>query len=111
MMAMILLVATPAMASETVLLPMDPTPPTSTATCNALYAEYRVLIDGLRDQAEACNSSRAQYIQERYGHQAGEGECARRIIGRCKSLVDQCSAVRAIGIAALDRCHKTLGPE
>jgi hypothetical protein len=111
MMAMILLSAPPALAGETVALPRDPSPPTSNATCNALYADYRVLIDGLRGEAETCNSSRAIYIQERYGHEAGEGECARRTIGPCRSLVEQCTDVRTAALAALDRCHRALGPE
>lgn len=103
--------ANPGRAGEALRLPIPPEPPTTVAACNGLYAEYRVLIDGLRDQAEDCNASRAQYIQERYGHHAGEGECARRTIGRCKALVEQCSAVRAIGLEALDRCHRAMDRE
>jgi hypothetical protein len=105
------LVAPSAFADEALRLPVPPEPPTTVAACNQLYAEYRVLIDDLRDQAEACNASRAEYIQERYGHFSGEGECARRIIGRCKSLVELCSAVRGTGLAALEQCQKAIKSE
>lgn len=106
--AFLILAAGTAMADDRHVLPVDPTPPTSVVICNALYAEYRRLIDGLRAEADACNGQRAQYVQERYGHLAGEGECARRIVEPCRPLVDQCTNVRAASLAALDRCHAAM---
>ena len=89
-------------------LPDDPAAPSSQSDCAALYREYRAVIESLRARAEACNARRAQYVQERYGHHAGRGECARRTIAQCRGLVEDCTTASEAAAAALDRCHAAI---
>jgi hypothetical protein len=76
----------------------------------ALHAEYRSLIERARDQAEACHASQPVYVQERYGHHHGEGECARRIVSKCLPYVETCTALSQAAMPALMRCRGALQP-
>ena len=89
-------------------LPPDPAPPTSAEACAALYADYRAIIDDLKADARACNAAASTYAQTRYGRQAGEGECARRVIQQCRGLVDDCARAAREMDRALARCRANI---
>ncbi len=90
---------------DALVLPPDPVAPASDRACLALYAQYRVLIDELMGRAEACNAARPKYVQKRYGHHLGEGECARYTILHCRPWVEQCTAASQAALPALERCR------
>ena len=107
LMLLVAALAGPAAAGEPV-LPADPASPAGMEECIALHGEYRVLIDGLAAAAEACHQGHDIYVQGRYSHHFGRGECRRSIVGRCAPLVEQCSTVAEAMETALDRCRKAV---
>ncbi len=95
----------PVAAEEGPALPPDPAAPRAIQTCVDLYADYRAIIDSLKARAEACNAKRAAYVQQRYGHHAGRGECARSTLSQCRPLVERCTEASEAAFAALERCR------
>jgi hypothetical protein len=95
----------PVAAEEGPALPPDPAAPRAIQTCVDLYADYRAIIDSLKARAEACNAKRAAYVQQRYGHHAGRGECARSTLSQCRPLVEGCTEASEAAFAALERCR------
>jgi hypothetical protein len=91
-------------------MPADPVAPASDQACLALHAEYRSLIEQARDHATTCHAEQPGYMRERYGHQAGEGECARRIFDGCRHYVETCTALSQEAVPALQRCRAALQP-
>ncbi len=105
MLALLLTTIGPLAAAEEPALPPDPVAPSAIQTCVDLYADYRVVIDSLKARAEACNAERAAYVQQRYGHHAGRGECARRTLSQCRPLVERCTEASEAAFVALERCR------
>ena len=72
------LAAVPATAEDS--MPPDPVAPINDQVCLDLHARYRTLIDHLSEQADTCHAERPAYVPGRYGHDFGEGECARHVV-------------------------------
>lgn len=89
-------------------IPPDPVAPSSDQECLDLHAQYRALIDQQSAQADACQAKRPVYVQGRYSHDFGEGECARHLIEKCRVYVDQCTALSRAMMPALKRCRAAL---
>ena len=86
-------------------MPPDPVAPANDQVCLDLHAHYRTLIDRMSEQADACHAERPTYVQGRYGHDFGEGECARHVVEKCRVYVDRCTALAHADMPALKRCR------
>lgn len=100
------LAAVPATAEDS--MPPDPVAPINDQVCLDLHARYRTLIDHLSEQTDTCHAERPAYVQGRYGHDFGEGECARHVVEKCRAYVDRCTVLAQAAMPALKRCRAAL---
>ena len=100
------LAAVPATAEDS--MPPDPVAPINDQVCLDLHARYRTLIDHLSEQADTCHAERPAYVRGRYGHDFGEGECARHVVEKCRAYVDRCTVLAQAAMPALKRCRAAL---
>ena len=105
-LSMMYALAVPADAEDS--MPPDPVAPMDDQVCLDLYARYRTLIDHLSEQADACHAERPTYVQGRYGHDFGAGECARHVVEKCRVYVDRCTVLAQAAMPAVRRCRAAL---